>query len=139
MKLHPSFVDAIAATAINIGGFTLESRLLKAFSELRAAIYQRKHNADNRVEPFVLVEAQKFLQERINNKQPVTDITVLEFHGTALKKLYECYQTHGGHHLETRFKKELAKLDFTPYESKHLRTNFLILTEDYLKSLEQAG
>jgi hypothetical protein len=138
MKLHPTFIETIAAHAINIGGFTQESRLLAAFTDMRAAIYQRR-GQDNTTEPFVLVEAQKFLNERISNKQPISDITVLEFHGSAIKKIYQCYQTFGGHFSELKFKRELAKLDFTPYESKQSRTNFLILTEDYLKALEASG
>lgn len=64
----------------------------------------------------------------------------MKLHGSAIEKLVYLMQTYGGKPDESVLKKYIAALDFTPYERKTSgQEMILVLTEDYLKALNQKG
>lgn len=65
----------------------------------------------------------------------------MKLHPTAINKLIEMFHLHGGTMDENRLKGHISNLDFTPYERKTTADQemILVLTEDYIKSLNTKG
>lgn len=61
----------------------------------------------------------------------------MKLHPSAIEKIVQIYQNHGGFDSESRLRKYLAALDFVAYERKTTldQETVLVLTEDYIKEL----
>ena len=61
----------------------------------------------------------------------------MKLHPSAIEKIVQIYQNHGGFDSETRLREHLARLDFVAYERKttQAQETVLVLTEDYLREL----
>jgi hypothetical protein len=64
----------------------------------------------------------------------------MKFHPLVIEKLINLYQNYGGHPEENKLRTHLNNLDFTVYERKTGHQDMiLVLTEDYVKSLQPKG
>ena len=65
----------------------------------------------------------------------------MKLHPTAVKKLIDLFHVYGGSTDETKLKRLIHELDFTPYEQKTTRDQavVLVLTSDYMKELTNKG
>jgi hypothetical protein len=61
----------------------------------------------------------------------------MKLHSSAILKILQIYQNHGGFDSDRRLREHLEKLDFVAYERKtsNEQGSVLVLTEDYLKEL----
>jgi hypothetical protein len=59
----------------------------------------------------------------------------MQLHHTVKDKILEIYKTYSGYQHETKLRKNLAALDFTPYESKTTNEFFIVFLSDYMKAL----
>jgi len=63
----------------------------------------------------------------------------MKLHQSVIDKIIQIYTNYGGFQDERRLRDHLNKMDFTPYERKadNKQEIILVLTEDYLKELNQ--
>lgn len=132
MKLHPTVVNKLLTICQNQGGYSLESRLLKAFTEMRLSVYAREG-----ISP-VFVETDTFMLERTQRDKPVDDIVPMRFHSGSVKKLLDLYSSYSGHAHEQKLRVAFASLDFTPYEMTTTGEAIVILTDEYMRALQNA-
>jgi len=64
----------------------------------------------------------------------------MKLHPSVIEKLINLFQNYGGHPEENKLKNHLVNLDLTIYERKTGNQDMvLVLTEDYVKSLQPKG
>jgi hypothetical protein len=134
MKFHASVVEEIIKLCHNFGGHTEETKLRHHIDKLQLSPYVRQVNESK--ESIILVETSKYLQERQMRRIPAHDVIPMQLHQTVKEKIINIYKTYGGYNQELKLKQALSLLDLTPYESKTQGTNFLVLTQDYMKALQ---
>lgn len=134
--MHPSLVEKLVYLCINYGGHENETKLTKLFSEMKVTLYVRQENTGS--DAIVLVDYDKFLNERLQKSLPTNDIKLMKFHSKTLAHFMELYKSYGGHLHEAKLKKAYFALDFTPYESKTTGENYVVLTKDFINSLKQS-
>lgn len=63
----------------------------------------------------------------------------MKLHPSVVDKLIYIFDTFGGHEKDVKLRKMISSLDFTVYERKLTdnQENVLVLTEDYVKQLQQ--
>lgn len=61
----------------------------------------------------------------------------MKLHASAIEKIVDLFNVHGGSPGEAKVRKLLSSLDFTPYEQKTTpdQAMILVLTQDYIKAL----
>lgn len=59
----------------------------------------------------------------------------MKLHRSAVEKLIQLYQNHGGFDSETRLRSFIEQLEFVAYEQKTTGNTILVLAEDYAKQL----
>lgn len=133
MKLHPIVINKILYLCTNYGGHKDERKLLAELNQLRLSPYM-----GDKVN-LCLVDTPMFVQERISRNQPTHDIVPMRLHSSAIQKIMYAYDMYSGHVQETKLRKAIQDLDFTPYERKEARETVLVLTSDYVKTLQGNG
>lgn len=64
----------------------------------------------------------------------------MKLHPSVVEKLINLFQNYGGHPEENKLRTQLNTLDLTIYERKTGNQDMiLVLTEDYVKSLQPKG
>ena len=133
MKFHASVVEHIIKICQNFGGHVEETKLVAHIEQIIVSPYVRTINEKS--DSIVLVETNSFLQERKARNIQTFDVIPMRLHQTVRNKIIETYKTYSGYNHEFKLKSALSSMDLTPYESKTQGTNFLVLTEDYMKAL----
>jgi hypothetical protein len=59
----------------------------------------------------------------------------MKLHRSAIEKIIQIYQNHGGFDSEKRLREYVEALDFVAYEQKTTGNTVLVLAEDYIKQL----
>ena len=133
MKLHPLVVSKILYLCTNYGGHKDERKLVAELNQMRLAPYM-----GDKVN-LCLVDAPAFIQERISRNLSTHDIVPMRFHSSAIQKIMYAYDMYSGHVQETKLRMSIVDLDFTPYERKEIQETVLVLTADYVKTLQGNG
>ena len=134
MKFHPSVVEDIILNCRNFGGHASERKLREVLGAKRYAIYV----GDRR--DMVLVDAERYLREAVQNRIPTNQIVPMTLHPNAFEKIMYLFDLYSGYDTEQKLRYSLSNLDFTPYERKleNRGESILVLTEDYTRALSGA-
>lgn len=133
MKLHAHLVEKILYLCTNYGGHKDEKRLITHLEQLRISPYVSEKGV-------VLVDTQTYINERNSRGMTTQDILPMKLHGTILQKLLYLYEMYSGHSNESKLRKAIFELDFTPYERKEGGQDIvLVLTSDYMKTIQGVG
>ena len=131
MKFHASVVEDIINNCRNFGGHASERKLRDILSQKRYAIY----SGDRR--DMVLVDADRYMKEAFQNRQPTSTIVPMPLHPNAFEKIMYFFDLYSGYDSEQKLRGVLANLDFTPYERKMgSHETILVLTEEYTRTLQ---
>lgn len=133
MKLHPHVINKILYLCTNYGGHKDERKLVAELNNLRLSPYM-----GDRVN-LSLVDTHAFVQERLTRNMPTNDIVPMRLHSSAIQKIMYAYDMYSGHVNETKLRASIIDLDFTPYERKEQQETILVLTSDYMQTLQQNG
>lgn len=131
MKFHASVVEDIIHNCRNFGGHESERKLRDVLSQKRYAIY----SGDRR--DMVLVDAERYIKEAFQNRQPTNTIVPMSLHTGAFEKVMYFFDLYSGYDSEQKLRNILSNLEFTPYERKTgAHDTILVLTEEYAKTLQ---
>ena len=131
MKFHASVIEGIISNCRNFGGHASERKLRDILSQKRYAIY----SGDRR--DMVLVDADRYMKEAFQNRQPTSTIVPMSLHPNAFEKIMYFFDLYSGYDSEQKLRGVLANLDFTPYERKMgSHETILVLTEEYTRTLQ---
>jgi hypothetical protein len=133
MKFHASMVDKIVYLCTNYGGYIHETKLTELVSKIRVTPYARLQQESK--DQIVLVETEALLKERTMRNTPTMDVVPMELHPTVQSKILDLYRAFSGHIHETKLRRALSELDFTPYESKTTGKFCIVLMSDYMNAL----
>lgn len=133
MKFHASVIEEIIKLCHNFGGHAEETKLRSHINQLVISPYVRITNEKS--DSITLVETKQYIKEREIRRIPTNDILPMQLHSSVKEKIINIYKTYSGYNQETKLRKALQNIDMTPYESKTQGTNYLVLTEDYMKAL----
>lgn len=63
----------------------------------------------------------------------------MKLHKSAIEKIIQIYQNHGGFDSERRLRDHLQNLELVPYERKTTASSetILVLAEDYIRELQR--
>ena len=135
MRLHPSVVEKVLYWCTNYGGHKDETRLVGMVNSLRVTPYLRTQTES--ALSMVLVDTQQLVTERIQRGQSIVEVVPMQLHPSASGKIMELYGMYSGHTNETKLRRAIQALDFTPYERRvnEKKDTVLVLTSDYMKTL----
>lgn len=136
MRFHASVVDKVLQLCANYGGHADERKLAAFIADVRVTPYPRS-NPDAR-ESMVLVDTTQYINERNSRGLITADIIPMVLHNSVQTKIIELYKTYSGHTYESKLRKALSEMDFTPYEQKTTGGFCIVLMSDYMKALRGA-
>ena len=131
MKLHESVVTQLIHINTNFGGHSTETRLKAMVEQFRLAPL-----FDETTSIMTFVSAEKLLQYKAARRQATNDVTPMRLHPLVVDKLMKTFDLHSGHSNESKLRAALSKIDLTPYERKTTGEVLTVLTEDFMKIMQ---
>lgn len=131
MKLHDSVIQQLIHINTNFGGHATERRLREMVEKFHLApLY------DETTQIMTFVSAEKLLQFKTQRRQPTNDITPMRLHITVVDRVMKIFDLFSGHSNEVKLRSALQKIDLTPYERKTTGEVLVVLTEDFMKIMQ---